>query len=74
MNGVDFKYENGVGSASVLNGGIELLVKPAILVVPALDAFKAKVESGEIDLIKGTDLDKEALLKAVEFIKAELAK
>jgi len=31
-------------------------------------AFKAKVESGEVDLIKGTDLDKGILIKAIDLI------
>jgi len=33
-----------------------------------LMAFKAKVESGEVDLIKGTDLDKGVLIKAIDLI------
>jgi len=69
---VDFK--DGKASISALEGGIELVVKVSALVNPALDAFSAKVESGEIDLIKNTDLDKTVLLQAVAFIKAELNK
>lgn len=42
--------------------------------VPVLDGLVAKVESGEIDPIKGTDLDKDAMLKALAFLKAELLK
>lgn len=74
MEKVKFDFENGVASVSALDGAIELKVKPLSLVGPALDAFAAKVESGEVDLVKNTDLDKQALLKAVEFIKAELNK
>jgi len=74
MEKVQFSFENGVASVSAVEGAIKLEVKPLLLVGPALDAFAAKVEAGEVDLVKGTDLDKQALLKAIEFIKAELAK
>jgi len=74
MSKVDFKFEGGVGKVSAFDGGVELHVKPLVLLGPALDGVKAKIESGEIDLIKGTDLDKEGLLKAIEFIKAEISK
>jgi hypothetical protein len=47
-------------------------------VKPYLAALKAKVESGAIDPIKGTDLDKMAMLAALDqvnkLIDAELAK
>jgi anti-sigma28 factor (negative regulator of flagellin synthesis) len=32
--------------------------------------LKAKIESGEIDLIKGTDMDKEVLLKGIAALEA----
>lgn len=67
-------YKDGKATISALEGGIELTIKAATLITPALDAFAAQVESGEIDLIKNTDLDKTALLKAVEYIKLELNK
>ncbi len=35
-----------------------------------IQAFRAKVESGEVDYVKGTDLDKSALLKAIDLILA----
>lgn len=40
------------------------------LVVAELDKVKAKLESGELDPVKGTDLDKELLMKAIEALKA----
>ena len=55
--GVVAKLEGGVASLSVDLGQ---------LVVPALEKFKSQVESGEIDLIKGTDIDKDVLVKALE--------
>lgn len=63
-HGVTVEYKDGkiVGSVEVLK-----------LVNPVLDLAAAKVESGEIDPIKGTDLDKEALLKAIAFLKVALA-
>lgn len=56
------------------SGKIVLAVDIAALLVPVVDGIKAKIEAGEIDLIKGTDLDKEAMLKAIDFLKAELVK
>lgn len=42
--------------------------------VPVLDGLAAKVQSGEIDPVKGTDLDKDAMLKAIAFLKSEISK
>lgn len=53
-----------------VDGKVMLSAEVRALVAPALDSIKAKVESGEIDPIKGTDLDKQALLKAIEYIKS----
>lgn len=44
-----------------------------VYVMPWLDGTKAKLESGEIDLIPGTDLDKHVLLTAIEFLKKQVA-
>lgn len=48
----------------------EMLAKDLALefVKPAILAFKAKVESGEVDPVKGTDLDKAALIKAIDLL------
>ena len=35
---------------------------------PGLLAFKDKVESGEIDLVKGTDLDKVLVMKVIDLV------
>ena len=55
-------------------GKLVLEAKIAMFLLPMLDGVKAKIEAGEIDPIKGTNMDKEALLKAIEFIKAEVSK
>lgn len=41
-------------------------------VKPYLASVKAKIESGEIDLIPGTDLDKMVLLSAIDFLLAQV--
>lgn len=63
--GVNVKFESGKAS---------LEVEVSALVAPAIASFKAKVASGEIDLIKGTDLDKDVLIKAADFIQEQLEK
>ncbi len=54
----------------------QLLAKKIVAeeVTPKVDAVLAKVVSGEIDLIKGTDVDKVVLMTILERFKAELAK
>lgn len=39
---------------------------------PGLLAFKAKVDSGEIDIIKGTDIDKAVVDKVLDLIIEKL--
>lgn len=63
-----------VGELDYKDGKLVVSVKIASVVVPALDGIKAKVESGEIDLIPNTDLEKGPLLAAIEFLKLELSK
>lgn len=63
--GVSFEFKGG---KAVLTADV------GSLVIPAIDSFKAKVEAGEIDIVKGTDLDNVVVLKVVELIKTELAK
>lgn len=63
-NGVELAVQDGKAILSVEFGAI---------VNPALDAVKADIESGKIDLVKGTDMDKEFLMKAIDFIKMQLA-
>jgi hypothetical protein len=65
LNGVELDYKEGK---------VVVSVAVAAMVIPAVDALKAKIEAGDVDLIKGTDLDKEILLKAIDYIKAELVK
>lgn len=54
-------------------GEVVLTAKAYEIVKPLIEGFKAKVESGEIDPIKGTDLDKTAILGAVELLQKYLA-
>ena len=64
---------NGI-EADYKEGKLVVSVAVASVVVPKLDEIRAKVESGEIDLIKGTDIEKGPLLLAIDFLKAELLK
>lgn len=41
---------------------------------PVIDGLIAKVTSGAIDPIKGTDLDKDAMLTVLKYLKGELNK
>lgn len=62
--GVTLEYKDGKIVASL---------EVAKALVPALEVIEAKVESGEIDPVKGTDLDKAAMLKAIAFLKVAVA-
>lgn len=55
-------------------GKIVAEVEVASLILPKLEELKAKIESGEIDPIKGTSLDAVAMIGAIDFIKAEITK
>lgn len=73
-SGVSVDYKEGKAIVSAFEGAVELTVKAALIINPALDNLSAKIESGEIDLIKGTDLDKTALLQAIAYVKSEVNK
>lgn len=60
--------------ANLKDGKIVVEINVGAMLIPAIEGVKAKIEAGEIDLIKGTDIDKEVMLKAIDFLKAELAK
>ncbi len=53
-------------------GAVVLKAEVKQLVVAELAKVKAKFEAGEIDLIKGTDLDKVAALGIISAIEAAL--
>jgi hypothetical protein len=66
-----------------LGKGLELEYKDGKIVLSAdilpvlagpLSKLKADIESGKIDPIHGTDLDKEFMLKAVDFVEKALVK
>jgi hypothetical protein len=61
-------------NADYKEGKIIIEVEVAKQLNPLLDKIKADVESGEIDPIKGTDLDKMGLLAAIETVKAYVNK
>lgn len=68
--GVTLDFVGGEVVLKAQGTGFELLAKGQVagLAVPVLNEIKAKVESGEIDPIKGTDLDKTTLLGALDFL------
>lgn len=53
-------------------GKVVLSAEVGALLLPELDKVKAKVESGELDLVPHTDLDKVVMVKAIEALKAML--
>lgn len=50
----------------------KVIIDVGAMVKPAIMAFKAKVESGEVDIVKGTDLDKGVLLKAIDLMLEQI--
>lgn len=54
--------------------GVEATIESGKIILSAdfnvlvLRGLRKQVESGAIDPIKGTDMDKEALLKAIDFL------
>lgn len=53
-------------------GAVVLKAEVKALVIGEIEKIQKKVESGEIDLIKGTDLDKMAVMAVIEAIKKAL--
>ncbi len=62
--GVIAKLENGVVS-------VEADLK--VLALPVIEDIQKKIQSGEIDLVKGTDLDATVANKVLEQLKKVLA-
>ena len=65
------KLAEGV-TVDYVEGEVVLKAKVKQLVVAELEKVKAKFESGEIDLVKGTDLDKAAALAIISALEAAL--
>lgn len=63
LKGVKLDYQDG---KVVLTAEVKALVQPKI------EELKAKIASGEIDPIKGTDIDKMAFLAALELVEKAL--
>lgn len=55
-------------------GKLDLSLNVGGVAIPELEKIEAKIQSGEIDIIKGTDLDKAAFLTVIAAIKVELNK
>jgi len=70
--GIDLDIDKGIVSLEALEGKLKVQLALGALVAPVLDKVKADVESGKIDLIKGTSMDQLALVQALEFLKKEL--
>ena len=81
-DGVELSYEGGQGvlkaevkdGLDAVIGSLEVKVKAAYFLNPKLDELMAKVQSGEVDLIPGTDLEKGVVLAILGNIKNEINK
>lgn len=72
--GISVDYKDGSLILAGLEGAVSFQVKAGLLLVPAIDGIIAKVESGEIDLVKGTDIEKGPVLEVLKGLKAALVK
>lgn len=72
--GVFADFKEGKVEVSAADGGVKLTIDAGILLKPKLADVRAKIESGEIDLIPGTDLDKHALLMVTDALLKEIEK
>jgi hypothetical protein len=61
-------------NADLKDGKIVLEINVGAMLLPRIEKLEAQVQSGEVDLIKGTDLDKMALLQVIAILKTELVK
>ena len=80
--GLDVDYANGEvilkgtlkDAQGIVIGSAEIKAKVGYVLNPRIDEIMAKVASGEIDLIPGTDIEKHLVLQVLQGIKAELSK
>ena len=63
---VKVEYKDGKLMVSALDGKLALSLEVSAIAKPVLMGLKAKIDSGEIDLIKGTDIDKMVADKVIE--------
>lgn len=71
---IDYKDGELALEAKVGEVSVKVAAPVGKIVVPVLKEKRAKFESGEIDLIKGTDLDKQAALMIIDAMIKELDK
>ena len=74
--GISVDYQEGELLIKAQGNGFEIVAKGQVagLALPVLDQLRAQVESGAIDPIKGTDLDKGMILQVIDGLKAALVK
>jgi len=75
-HGISVDYQEGELVMKAQGNGFEIVAKGQVagLAMPVLDQIRAKVESGEIDPIKGTEFDKAMILQVIDTLKASLVK
>ena len=75
-HGISVDYQEGELVMKAQGNGFEIVAKGQVagLALPVLDQIRAKVESGEIDPIKGTEFDKAMILQVIDTLKASLVK
>ena len=56
------------GELDYKEGKVVLAVEIAALVVPSIESIKAQIESGAIDPVKGTDIDKTVMLQSIDLL------
>lgn len=70
--GVSVDLVAGVVEIKALEGAAKLSLDLGKLAVPMLDGLMAQVESGAIDPVKGTDIDKDLILRVLGLVKGAL--
>lgn len=72
LEGGSIKVAYNMGSVEV-PAMVKLEVPAGMLLVPALNKVEEQIQLGAIDPIKGTDIDKEVMLKGIAELKKLLA-
>lgn len=69
---VTIDLKSGVVEISAYEGKLKVTAAVGMFAAPVLASLEADVNSGKIDPIKGTDLDKTALLQVIAFLKKQV--